>query len=115
MDSIVNDDNFKNVYLSEIHQDNCDTSCYMCMQDYANLHYHGLLHWRLGYDMVNMMLDKSFVPNLHFHYWKSLSLRALESLHKFLTIVKSNEKYEKNEDDLCISNNKIIYKSRNRR
>ena len=110
LDSIVNDDNFKNVYLSEIHQDNCDTSCYMCMQDYANLHYHGLLHWRLGYDMVNMMLDKSFVPNLHFHYWKSLSLRALESLHKFLTIVKSNEKYEKNEDDLCISNNKIIYR-----
>lgn len=110
LNSIINDANFKEVYLSKTHKENCDTSCYMCMQDYANLHYHGLLNWRLGYDMVNMMLDETFVPNLHLDYWQELSLRALISLEKFLRIVKSNETITRDDENLCIQGKGITYK-----
>ncbi len=110
LDSIIKDNNFKKVYLSDAHKNNCDTSCYMCMQDYANLHYHGLLNWRLGYDMVNMMLDELFVPNLHTDYWQGLSLRALKSLEDFIKIVKSNETLIRDDNDLSIRGNEITYK-----
>lgn len=86
LNSIVNSEEFKRIYLSKEHQDNCDTSCYLCMQDYANLHYHGLLNWRLGYDMVNMMLDKNFVPSLNTSYWQSLAEKSLKSLKEFISI-----------------------------
>ena len=35
----------------------CDTSCNLCMRDYYNLPYHGLLDWRLALDMVRLAAD----------------------------------------------------------
>ena len=74
---------FKNVY-NDKHNNNCDSSCYLCMQDYSNLHYHGLLNWRLGFDMVDMMKDKDFEPSLNDVRWKSLANKSLTNLSKFI-------------------------------
>jgi hypothetical protein len=33
---------------------NCDTSCNLCLRDFGNLAYHGLLDWRLALDMARV-------------------------------------------------------------
>ena len=100
---------FKNVY-SEKHNDNCDSSCYLCMQDYSNLHYHGLLNWRLGFDMVDIMKDENFIPSLSSARWKSLSEKALENLQSFLEIkTGQKEELECDKTNLCIKTSDKIY------
>jgi DEAD/DEAH box helicase domain-containing protein len=32
----------------------CDSACYDCLKDYANMAYHGLLDWRLALDMARL-------------------------------------------------------------
>jgi DEAD/DEAH box helicase domain-containing protein len=36
------------------HRVECDTSCNLCLRDFANLAYHGLLDWRLALDMARI-------------------------------------------------------------
>jgi hypothetical protein len=33
----------------------CDSACYDCLKDYRNMHFHGLLDWRLGADLVDIL------------------------------------------------------------
>ncbi|HEX6480351.1 MAG TPA: DEAD/DEAH box helicase [Ktedonobacteraceae bacterium] len=35
----------------------CDTSCNLCLRDFANLAYHGLLDWRLALDMARVAIS----------------------------------------------------------
>lgn len=37
------------------HRSDCDTSCNLCLRDYQNLAYHGLLDWRLALDMARLL------------------------------------------------------------
>ena len=37
------------------HGSDCDTSCNLCLRDYQNLPYHGLLDWRLALDMARLL------------------------------------------------------------
>lgn len=87
---------FRNVYSVE-HNDNCDSSCYLCMQDYSNLHYHGLLNWRLAFDMADMMKDKNFEPSLVSARWESLANKSLKNLKNFLEVI-DKEKTNLEED-----------------
>jgi DEAD/DEAH box helicase domain-containing protein len=41
--------------LDTKHSEACDTSCNICLRDYYNLQYHGLLDWRLGLDMFRII------------------------------------------------------------
>jgi hypothetical protein len=36
------------------HGSKCDTSCNLCLRDFGNLPYHGLLDWRLALDMARI-------------------------------------------------------------
>ncbi len=45
-----------NRWLAQGHEDECDTSCNICLRDYRNLPYHGLLDWRLALDMARIAL-----------------------------------------------------------
>jgi len=46
------------------HQNECDASCNLCLRDYRNLAYHGLLDWRLALDMARLMKDSSSIIDL---------------------------------------------------
>lgn len=70
------ENSIKTTFLNPKHSDNCDSSCYYCMQDYSNLHFHGLLDWRLALDMIEIMKNKNFEPNLEIDYWKRLTQKA---------------------------------------
>jgi len=43
-----------NQWMEDMHKNACDTSCNLCLRDYYNSHYHGLLDWRLGLDMMRL-------------------------------------------------------------
>ena len=47
------------------HGSDCDTSCNLCLRDYQNLAYHGLLDWRLALDMARLVSNSSSVVDLN--------------------------------------------------
>jgi hypothetical protein len=67
------------------HELACVTGCYKCLHRYGNQGFHGLLDWRLGLDVIQLLLDPNFVAGIdgNFNYsgtedWLALS----ESLAK---------------------------------
>lgn len=46
------------------HRGECDQSCYRCLNRFGNQPYHGLLDWRLGLDMLSLLLDDTFSGGL---------------------------------------------------
>jgi ATP-dependent helicase YprA (DUF1998 family) len=44
-------------WIDPQHSAECDTSCNLCLRDFHNLPYHGLLDWRLALDMVRIALS----------------------------------------------------------
>ena len=40
----------------------CDSACYDCLKDYANMAFHGLLDWRLALDMAELAADETLSP-----------------------------------------------------
>ena len=47
------------------HGSKCDTSCNLCLRDFSNLPYHGLLDWRLALDMARIALSSTNSINLY--------------------------------------------------
>lgn len=47
------------------HGRECDASCNLCLRDYQNLAYHGLLDWRLALDMARLVLDAASVVDIN--------------------------------------------------
>jgi len=42
------------------HYQQCLTACYRCLHRYGNQQYHGLLDWRLGFDLLRILMDKNY-------------------------------------------------------
>jgi hypothetical protein len=51
-------------WIDPKHSDDCDTSCNLCLRDFHNLPYHGLLDWRLALDMVRIALSPAAAIDL---------------------------------------------------
>lgn len=49
----------------KLHYEKCLTACYRCMHRYGNQQYHGLLDWRLGFDLLRILLDPNFTCGIH--------------------------------------------------
>lgn len=109
MDKILSDE-YMSFYINEIHADNCDSSCYSCLQDYANLHYHGLLNWRLAYDMAKIMTNGAYIPTLEESYWKTLRDTSLLNLCNFIKSVIKEE--ERDNVKLVKEEAKVVYNDR---
>lgn len=54
------DDVYFKKMLSDEHIEECDSSCYKCLQTYRNMPYHGLLDWRLGIALFRIMIDSAY-------------------------------------------------------
>ena len=67
LDKIVN---FKGRYMQSIksHANECSASCVKCLQTYQNAGYHHILDWRLGMDIIKLMLDSSYVMGKEDYY-----------------------------------------------
>ena len=47
-------------FMDADHEAQCNTSCYMCIQQYQNRRYHPLMDWRLGLAYLRAMTDPGF-------------------------------------------------------
>lgn len=56
--------NLADVWMSETHRRECDTSCNACLRDFHNLPYHGLLDWRLALDMARLAAEATATIDL---------------------------------------------------
>ena len=54
--------NFQGTFMKSIkvHAPSCHTSCVKCLQTFYNAGYHHVLDWRLGVDIIKLMLDKGY-------------------------------------------------------
>ena len=61
MEKIVNGEG---VYMQSImsyeHKQDCKSSCAKCLRTYQNQGYHHVLDWRLGMDLIKLMLDPHY-------------------------------------------------------
>jgi DEAD/DEAH box helicase domain-containing protein len=46
------------------HPSTCDSSCPICLRDYRNMNYHGLLDWRLAISYLKCLQSKSYKAGL---------------------------------------------------
>jgi hypothetical protein len=56
-----NADSYLGKIHSQTHQEKCDDACYDCLKVFRNMNYHSLLDWRLGFSMLRVMNDSTFV------------------------------------------------------
>ncbi|NEP57248.1 MAG: DEAD/DEAH box helicase [Symploca sp. SIO2G7] len=74
------------------HGSKCDTSCNLCLRDFSNLSYHGLLDWRLALDMARIALSSANPVDLN-SSWHDLTnpwLNLLEGENAAIpTIIRS--------------------------
>jgi hypothetical protein len=73
------------------HRSRCDQACYVCMQRFGNQPYHGLLDWRLGLDVIGMLLDPTFEAGLDGNFstpglvdWPTLARRNAEEASRLV-------------------------------
>lgn len=54
--------NFQGSFMNSIkaHASSCHTSCVKCLQTFYNAGYHHVLDWRLGVDIIKLMLDSGY-------------------------------------------------------
>jgi Lhr-like helicase len=60
-----------NLLNSEKHGSECSHSCYDCIRDFNNQHYHSKLNWRLGLDLATLAGDSSAEIGFNKDYWKT--------------------------------------------
>jgi hypothetical protein len=67
------------------HVRECVTGCYRCLHRYGNQAYHGLLDWRLGLDVLQMLSKPGFVAGLDGDFsspglasWPQLAMRLAQ-------------------------------------
>ncbi len=51
-----------NNYRGVRHSANCQSSCYSCLRDYGNVAVHGLLDWRLGLQLAEILAGREPTP-----------------------------------------------------
>ena len=83
------DDVYFKKMLSNEHIEECDSSCYKCLQTYRNMPYHGLLDWRLGIALFRLMVDSNYKAGAdgNFDYpelkgWKESAKNRLVALNE---------------------------------
>ncbi|MBJ8390569.1 DEAD/DEAH box helicase [Citrobacter cronae] len=52
-------------FLQSDHRERCFQGCYHCLHRYGNQPYHGLLDWRLGLDVIQLLLDQTYNAGLN--------------------------------------------------
>lgn len=68
-------DQFVRRLQEDVHAAVCDSACYDCLKDYYNMAYHPLLDWRLGRDMLDLLLGRL----LNVARWESIESSRAET------------------------------------
>jgi hypothetical protein len=79
-------DTFIGDLISERHRAACDSANYDCLRQYRNMHYHGLLDWRLGLSLIRCLGSEAYECGLRGDFeqpelidWPELAIRLRDS------------------------------------
>jgi hypothetical protein len=64
------------------HASNCSGSCYDCLRDYNNMEFHSLLDWRLGRDMIDLLMGRQ----LDVLRWRSIEKALAAQLSEYFGV-----------------------------
>ncbi len=67
---------FGAIWGADAHSNQCDASCQDCLRAYDNKRIHGLLDWRLGIDLIDLISGKS----LDERRWSNVADKAFQHL-----------------------------------
>lgn len=81
------------------HANKCTLACYTCLKTYRNMHFHGLLDWRLGMAYLRILQDPGYRCGLdgQFHQYHELKLWekcARDARNEFLSSFPQYEKMD---------------------
>jgi hypothetical protein len=83
--------------LKESHRSKCLTGCYHCLHRYGNQTYHGLLDWRLGSTVLQLLLDGQHTAGLDGDFtapgvadWPAVARQLADEAAGFLSTSVSN-------------------------
>jgi DEAD/DEAH box helicase domain-containing protein len=75
-------DKYSSLISGNAHNNNCETSCYVCLKVYKNMIYHGLLDWRLGISYLRLLSNPKYLCGLDNNFnlpelmeWKQTAIR----------------------------------------
>ncbi len=78
--------------LADTHSTKCLTGCYHCLHRYSNQAYHGLLDWRLGLTVLQLLLDGKHAAGLDGNFtapgvadWPSVAQQLADEAAGFLS------------------------------
>ena len=63
--------------INNSHAHTCMSSCYHCLRNYNNRFSHSSLDWRLGLDLVNLLLDSDFKLSMKSAWWNDYCTHTL--------------------------------------
>ena len=66
-------DDFAHKFRQSDHALRCTGSCYECLRNYNNLHYHGLLDWRLAFELTELAVKKNPLLSVNEEDWERLA------------------------------------------
>jgi len=76
--------------LGDGHRNECETSCYSCLQNFRNMRYHSILDWQLGLSMVRMLANPTYQAGLD-NVWTPVELRSWrDSVTRSVSIFTKN-------------------------
>ena len=103
--------NFEGPFMQSIkdHQKDCLTSCTKCLNTFYNSGYHHILDWRLGIDLIKLMLDGTYTMGNDSNYETPYGdLREL-IIETGKNVESSVNGLKFNEDTLTINGEKIVH------
>jgi ATP-dependent helicase YprA (DUF1998 family) len=66
-------------YIPKLRDHQCDSSCYECLRTYENMGYHGILDWRLGLDVAQLLKNPNYIPKID-DKWLNLVTISLKNI-----------------------------------
>jgi DEAD/DEAH box helicase domain-containing protein len=57
--------------VNSAHAGDCASSCYDCLRDYHNQHFHSKLDWRLGLDLAGLSFNSNYEIGFTNDYWQA--------------------------------------------
>ncbi len=81
----------------------CDSACYDCLKDYRNMAFHGLLDWRLGCDLLELLATGSVDLSARWNDLRALALDAFSGgFQEFQLVERAGRQVVISEDAVIV-------------
>ena len=119
MEDIINPNSSSN-YIRHLyqHKEECRTACHNCIKSYDNQGLHHVLDWRLGMDLIKLMLDPNYkmglddlsaTPYGDLEYLMKDIITSVTNAHNYISVKKDGNYYYFIENDIVNNYSYLIH------